>query len=106
MNQKKRHHFIPKAYMNSFCDEAGRVFVYRKDGDGKPLRVVPNATQFQGYYYSQPTPDGGTDNNKLEDLFCEYEGAWPPLVKRLEGWSEVAMYFPGIPPSATFKLAK
>lgn len=22
------------------------------------------------------------------------------------GWSEVAMYFPGIPPSATFKLAK
>ncbi|PRW83291.1 hypothetical protein C7A11_30250 [Pseudomonas simiae] len=23
-----------------------------------------------------------------------------------EGWSEVAMYFPGIPPSATFKLAK
>ena len=23
-----------------------------------------------------------------------------------KGWSEVAMYFPGIPPSATFKLAK
>ncbi|WP_181196952.1 hypothetical protein [Pseudomonas fluorescens] len=23
-----------------------------------------------------------------------------------QGWSEVAMYFPGIPPSATFKLAK
>ncbi len=24
----------------------------------------------------------------------------------IQGWSEVAMYFPGIPPSATFKLAK
>ncbi|OPD80961.1 hypothetical protein AO935_32405 [Pseudomonas aeruginosa] len=27
-------------------------------------------------------------------------------INNLEGWSEVAMYFPGIPPSATFKLAK
>ena len=84
MNQKKRHHFIPKAYMNSFCNSSGRVFVYRKDGDGTPLRVAPDATQFRGYYYSQPKPDGGTDNNTLEDFFCEYEGAWPPLVKRLE----------------------
>ncbi|MGX7464635.1 hypothetical protein ACWOQL_29515 [Pseudomonas aeruginosa] len=40
----------------------------------------------------------------------------PSLERRIEevqhyygdtlGWSEVAMYFPGIPPSATFKLAK
>lgn len=28
------------------------------------------------------------------------------LSDALKGWSEVAMYFPGIPPSATFKLAK
>ncbi|WP_460357883.1 MULTISPECIES: DUF4238 domain-containing protein [unclassified Pseudomonas] len=84
MNQKKRHHFIPKAYMSSFCNEAGRVLVYRKDGNGQPLPVIPDATQFQGYYYSQPKPDGGMDNNKLEDFFCEFEGEWPPLVKRLE----------------------
>ena len=84
MNQKKRHHFIPKAYMNSFCNEAGRVLVYRKDGNGKPLPVIPDATQFQGYYYSQPKPEGGMDNNKLEDFFCGFEGEWPPIVKRLE----------------------
>ncbi|WP_341782666.1 DUF4238 domain-containing protein [Pseudomonas putida] len=89
MNQKKRHHFIPKAYLNSFCNSAGRVFVYRKDGDGNPLSVVPNATQFQGFYYSQPKPDGSVDNNTLEDFFCEYEGAWPPLVKRLEARADV-----------------
>jgi hypothetical protein len=29
-----------------------------------------------------------------------------PLIYVPKGWSEVAMYFPGIPPSATFKLAK
>lgn len=89
MNQKKRHHFIPKAYMNSFCNEAGRVLVYRKDGDGKPLPLVPDATQFQGYYYSQPKPEGGMDNNKLEDFFCDYEGAWPPLVKRIEAREDI-----------------
>ncbi|MCH5654037.1 MULTISPECIES: DUF4238 domain-containing protein [Pseudomonas] len=84
MNQKKRHHFIPKTYMSSFCNDAGRVLVYRKDGNGQPLSVIPDATQFQGYYYSQPKPDGGTDNNKLEDFFCEIEGGWSPIVKRLE----------------------
>lgn len=60
------------------------MLVYRKDGDGLPLSVIPDATQFQGYYYSQPKPDGGIDNNKLEDFFCEFEREWPPIVKRLE----------------------
>ncbi|WP_082337782.1 DUF4238 domain-containing protein [Pseudomonas sp. LH21] len=89
MSQKKRHHFIPKAYLNSFCNEHGRVLVYRKDGDGKPLPVVPDATQFQRYYYSQPKPEGGMDNNRLEDFFCGFEGGWPPLVKRLKSRENV-----------------
>ena len=89
MNQKKRHHFIPKAYMSSFCNEAGRVLVYRKNGNGQPLPVIPDATQFQRYYYSQPQPDGGTDNNKLEDFFCEFEGGWPLIVKRLEAREDI-----------------
>lgn len=75
--------------MNSFCNEAGRVLVYRKDGNGQPLSVRPDATQFQGYYYSQPKLDGGTDNNKLEDFFCEFEGEWPPIVKRLEAREDI-----------------
>ena len=89
MNQKKRHHYIPKAYLNAFCNEVGRVLVYRKDGNGSPLEVVPDATQFRGYYYSQPTPEGGVDNNKLEDFFSEFESKWPPLVRRLEARENV-----------------
>ncbi|ORL68378.1 hypothetical protein B7H19_15610 [Pseudomonas putida] len=84
MKQKKRHHFVPQTYLESFCNPAGRILVYRKDGDGTPLPLVPNATQFQRYYYSQPKPDGGRDNNTLEDFFSEYESAWQPLVKKLE----------------------
>jgi len=83
MMQKKRHHFVPKAYLKAFCDKTGRVLVYRKDKPDKPLHVVPDATQFQGYYYSQPTPDGGVDNNTLENLFSKLESVWPQIVAKL-----------------------
>lgn len=84
MQQTKRHHFVPKAYLKRFSDERGRVLVYRKDGPAAPLHVVPDATQFRGYYYSQPTPDGGQDNNKLEQLFSEVETEWPETIAKLE----------------------
>ncbi|HZX51097.1 MAG TPA: DUF4238 domain-containing protein [Pseudomonas sp.] len=83
MLQKKRHHFVPKTYLNSFCDPKGRLFVYRKDSPQKPLYVKPDATQFRGYYYSQPIPEGGQDNNTLEDLFSTIESKWPDTIARL-----------------------
>ncbi|WP_366946012.1 DUF4238 domain-containing protein [Polaromonas sp.] len=82
--QKKRHHYVPKAYLSAFCDAEGRICVYRKDRAETLLRVKPDATQFRGYYYSQPIPEGGTDNNTLEDLFSTIEGPWPETVSRLQ----------------------
>lgn len=81
--QKKRHHFVPKTYLNSFCDPKGRLLVYRKDSPQKPLYVKPDATQFRGYYYSQPIPGGGQDNNTLEDLFSTIESKWPETIAKL-----------------------
>jgi hypothetical protein len=83
MNQPKRHHFVPKAYLKSFCDQKGRILVYRKDAPHKPLHVVPDATQFRRYYYSQPTPIGGQDNTTLEALFSTVENDWPQTVELL-----------------------
>lgn len=83
MQQTKRHHFVPKAYLKAFCDQRGRLLVYRKDGPEEPLHVAPNATQFHRYYYSQPTPEGGQDNNTLEDLFSTIESDWPETVAKL-----------------------
>jgi hypothetical protein len=73
---KKRHHFVPKAYLRSFVDARGRVFVYRKDEPVKVLEVDPDATGFERYYYSQPTPEGSFDHNTLEDLFSNLERLW------------------------------
>jgi hypothetical protein len=86
---KKRHHFVPKAYLRSFVDDRGRVLVYRKDQPSKVLEVDPDTTGFERYYYSQPTPEGGVDHNTLEDLFSNLEGLWPPLVQAMQKSEDV-----------------
>ena len=73
---------MPKAYLNAFCDDRGRLLVYRKDNPAKPLHVAPDATQFRRYYYSQPTPEGGRDS-KLEGFFSTVESEWPKTVALL-----------------------
>ncbi len=80
---KKRHHYIPKAYLKYFCDEQGKVRVYLKDDPDKFIHQSPDNTGFHKYYYSQPLPEGGKDHNTLEDLFSELEAKWPPIAERL-----------------------
>ena len=82
-NQKKRHHFVPVTFLNKFVDAGGRIFAYRKDDPLPPLHLRPSEIAFERYYYSQPLPEGGRDNNRLEDLFSEVEDHWPSLVDDL-----------------------
>ncbi|MPV65831.1 DUF4238 domain-containing protein [Burkholderia sp. BE17] len=89
MQQAKRHHFVPKAYLKSFCDTDGKLLIYRKDDPSNPLHVKPDATQFRRYYYSQPIPGGGQDNNTLEGLFSAIESSWPETVVRLHQREDV-----------------
>lgn len=89
MQQTKRHHYIPKAYLKAFCDTAGKLRVYRKDSPTVPLHQAPDATQFRRYYYSQPTPDGSQDNNALEAIFSSIETHWPETVAKLHARSDV-----------------
>lgn len=84
MTKKKRHHYVPEAYLRAFCGTDGMVKVYPKEKRAKPFSVSPKGTGVRRYYYSQPTPDGGVDNNRLEDFFSTIEDLWPPLVKRMQ----------------------
>ncbi len=83
MPAKKRHHYVPQAYLRSFCDASGRLYVYRKEAPDRPLHVAPSNAAFRRYYYSQPKPDGGVDNDRLEDIFSTVESGWTPLLKRM-----------------------
>jgi hypothetical protein len=89
MQQAKRHHFVPRAYLKSFCDEHGKLRLYRKDNPNQPLHQAPGAALFRTYYYSQPTPDGGQDNNALEAVFCSVETPWPETVAKLHARANV-----------------
>ena len=84
MSDKKRHHFIARAYLLPFCDGGGTVCVYSKDKNGKCWTSLPEAIAFENYYYSQPTLDGGQDNQKLEDAFGKIESEWTPFVRKIE----------------------
>jgi hypothetical protein len=87
--EKKRHHFVPKAYLKAFCNEEGKLLVYRKDSPERVLKMAPDAIAFEKYYYSQPLPDGGRDTNTLENMFSELEGKWPALAKKLSNCKNV-----------------
>jgi hypothetical protein len=87
--EKKRHHFVPKSYLQAFCNPEGKLLVYRKDDPEKVLKMAPDAIGFEKYYYAQPLPDGGRDTNKLENIFSELEGHWPALVARLTNGEDV-----------------
>ena len=82
-NDKKKHHYVPKAYLNGFTDSEGKLYVYRKDTTKSAFYQSPENLGFRNYYYSQPKEDGTRDNNTLEDYFSSYEAKWPPFVERL-----------------------
>jgi len=63
---------------------------YRKDEVLPPLHLRPSGVAFERYYYSQPLPEGGRDNNTLEDFFSDIETTWTPLVERLRSGSTVS----------------
>lgn len=82
-NEKKKHHYVPITYLDKFTDGTGKIVAYRKDNVQEPLHLAPDAIAFEKYYYSQPLPDGGRDNNTVEDYFSTIETKWPHLVDRL-----------------------
>ena len=80
----KRHHYVPIAYLKSFCDDEEKVFVYRKDDPKKRIHQKPDKTGFHKYYYSQPLPEGGMEHDALENFFSQIETGWPSIVERLQ----------------------
>ena len=87
--QAKRHHYVPITYLSRFTDSLGRIFAYPKDTPATTFHVKPREIAFERYYYSQPLPEGGQDNNKLERLFSEMESHWPSLVDDLAAKHDV-----------------
>jgi hypothetical protein len=83
VTEKKAHHFVSQTYIDGFCNEAGKVRAYLKDDPAKHWWASPDTVGFENYYYSQPTPDGGQDNSRLEDFFSSIETTWPSVIAKI-----------------------
>lgn len=80
----RKHHFISVTYMKGFTNEHGRVHVYRSEAPDTPHPMQPSAVGYENYYYSQPLPEGGQENHRLEDLWNSIETVWPETVRALQ----------------------
>lgn len=83
MIKKRKHHIIPVTYLSGFTDQAGKLYQYRKDSPSNPQYNVPRELGHRRDYYSQPTPEGETDHNKLEDFFSTIEAKWSTVVAKI-----------------------
>jgi hypothetical protein len=84
LNEKKKHHFVAQTYLRGFCNQEEKVCVYSKDKPAQPWWAAPDSIAFENYYYSQPIPEGGRNNNALEDFFSKIETDWPSIVAKIE----------------------
>lgn len=83
MIKKRKHHIIPATYLAGFTDQSGRLYQYLKDNPSSPQYNVPRELGHRRDYYSQPTPDGETDYNRLEDFFSTIESKWSAIVAKM-----------------------
>jgi hypothetical protein len=82
--QKKKHHYVPVTYLEGFTTEAKKLYVYPKYPPNEVRCQSPKKTGFRKYYYSQPLPEGGKNNNALEDFFSTVESKWSGFIKDIQ----------------------
>jgi hypothetical protein len=85
MAKKKKHHYIPRFYLNGFVDPENYPFLWVYDKRKiKPFKSKPENIAFETYYYSFKTPNGNKDSNTFEDMFDEIETNTGPILKKLK----------------------
>jgi hypothetical protein len=79
MSVPKRHHYLPKFYLNGFCRD-DLLYVYdRKKNEIR--RQPPVNTAIQGNYYTLEDFDGNKDT-QIEAMLSEIEGAASPIIDK------------------------
>ncbi|MCL5261168.1 MAG: DUF4238 domain-containing protein [Gammaproteobacteria bacterium] len=69
-NTKKRHHYLPKFYLDGFCDQQNMVWIYHKDTQ-KIHCQRPENTAIVKNFYAIHRNDGTIDTNTFEDALAD-----------------------------------
>jgi hypothetical protein len=84
MNEPKQHHYIPRTYLENFCDEDGGLWVYDK-WERRSFPSHPDSVLKQHMYYAQPDHKNRAWNYNIEHFFsCKIESYWPATVRIIQ----------------------
>lgn len=86
-NNPKRHHFLPKSYLDGFARD-GFVWLYDRERN-EYRRQQPLNTAVIGNYYVFENKDGEKDYS-LESYFSKIEGSAKSTIKKLEAKGEIS----------------
>ncbi|MEL7131257.1 MAG: DUF4238 domain-containing protein [Pseudomonadota bacterium] len=85
----KKHHVVPRVYLDRFKDEDGRVTVWSKRR-GKELRSLPKDTLVRHHYYSQPVDGQDNFDQTIEiKLWNNVENNLSSLIQSIVDKSQV-----------------
>lgn len=85
MAKKKRHHYIPKFYLEGFVDPHNKPYIWSYE---KGISIIRKATSsniaVQKYYYAFPTFEGAKDSDTVENALAAIEGEVAPVFKKIK----------------------
>lgn len=84
MAKKKRHHYIPRFYLDGFVDPHNKpyIWVYEK-GSPNIIKATARNIAIQKNYYSVATSEGEKDSEVFENALAELEGRAAPIFQKI-----------------------
>jgi len=78
---KERQHYVPRFYLDSFCNDAGQLHVYDKT-TGRKFVSRPGSVAVEKDFYELPVELTGTgDTRELETAISEVEGDAAAIIR-------------------------
>jgi hypothetical protein len=83
-NNKRRHHFLPEAYLRGFAnkEDSNWLWLYEK-GSSKVVRSSPKDVFVRKDFYAVELGEKEKDFNKIENVISDFENLTIPSVRKI-----------------------
>lgn len=88
MNIPKRHHYLPKFYLERFCREE-LLWVYDREKN-EYRQQAPINTALESQFYTAVGPDG-KEHVEIEKFFSFIEGETKPIIEKIDQGGEISL---------------
>lgn len=81
---KRRHHYIPKFYLNNFIDPENSPYIWVYDKEGADIiKATAKDIAVEKHYFSFTTPEGKKDSETLENALADIEGSASTAINKI-----------------------